>query len=401
MATGYRPEIIQRAFVDFVGSRLHPFWSLTTPKLRLLRRSALSADLIALQFEVNQAFRQQAADWQGGQYVNISVLIDGIYHQRSYSLVGLARQPLWWHDDIHGKTRKNTSNLTVTIAVKPQGLVSDYLSKRMPLGTVVNSSVPSGSFTLAQASSIKPSISTDKHAASATLKQPAPLLFIAGGSGITPMLGLITQALQCKYEVTLLHYNRTALFENEWQQLAAMYPAFTYHLINTEDANSYLAGTRHLSTASLLALDLPLADTQIFACGSRALLAGLYTAVDEITLPNGKQLRDHVIVENFGKVLPDFYDEQTHDKAAKPDKHTVYLRARQRQFSSDSTLLMAAEKAGIRLSHGCRQGICQLCRCHKISGVVKNIQTGKMSSDGDEFIQTCINVAMTDIVLDV
>lgn len=62
MATGYRPEIIQRAFVDFVGSRLHPFWSLTTPKLRLLRRSALSADLIALQFEVNQAFRQQAAD---------------------------------------------------------------------------------------------------------------------------------------------------------------------------------------------------------------------------------------------------------------------------------------------------------------------------------------------------
>lgn len=331
------------------------------------------------------------------------MLIDGIYHQRSYSLVGLARQPLWWHDDIHGKTRKNTSNITVTIAIKPQGLVSDYLSKRMPLGMVVNSSVPSGSFTLAQASLAKPTNApiNGQATAKSMLKNPTSLLFIAGGSGITPMLGLITQALQCKYEVTLLHYNRTALFENEWQQLAAMYPAFTYHLINTEDANSYLAGTRHLSTASLLALDLPLADTQIFACGSRALLAGLYTAVDEITLPNGKQLRDHVIVENFGKVLPDFYDEQTHDKAAKPDKHTVYLRARQRQFSSDSTLLMAAEKAGIRLSHGCRQGICQLCRCHKISGVVKNIQTGKMSSDGDEFIQTCINVAMTDIVLDV
>jgi len=401
MATGYRPEIIQRAFVDFVGSRLHPFWSLTVPKLRLLGRYALSEDLIALQFETNQAFRQQASNWQGGQYVNMSVLIAGIYHQRSYSLVGLARQPLWWQDGIHSKTRKNNSNLTVTIAVKPQGLVSDYLTKRMPLGTVVNSSVPSGSFTLAQGSSIKPSISTDKHTASVTLKQPAPLLFIAGGSGITPMLGIITQALQCEREVTLLHYNRTALFENQWQQLAAMYPAFTYHLINTEDANSYLAGTRHLSTASLLALDLPLADTQIFACGSHALLTGLYTAVDEITLPNGKQLRNHVIVENFGNILPDFYDQQTQDKAAKLDKQTVYLRTRQRQFSSDTTLLMAAEKAGIRLSHGCRQGICQLCRCHKISGVVKNIQTGKISSDGDEFIQTCINVAMTDIVLDV
>ncbi|WP_201598407.1 flavin reductase family protein [Psychrobacter vallis] len=400
MATGYRPEVIQRAFVDFVGSRLHPFWSLTAPKLRLLRRYALSQDLIALQFETNQAFRQQASDWQGGQYLNLNVLIDGIYHQRSYSLVGLAHQPLWWQDDIHDKSRKNRSNLTVTIAVKPQGLVSNYLTKRMPLGTTLNSSVPSGSFTLAQAS-LTQSTSTDKHATAATLKQPASLLFIAGGSGITPMLGLITQALQCQYEVTLLHYNRTVLLEKQWQQLAAMYPAFTYHLINTEDANSYLTGTRHLSTDSLLALDLPLADTQIFACGSRALLTGLYTATDKISLPNGKQLRDHVIVENFGNVLPNFYSDQTHDKAEKPDKQTIYLRTRQRQFSSDTTLLMAAEKVGIRLTHGCRQGICQLCRCHKISGVVKNIQTGKMSSDGDEFIQTCINVAMTDIVLDV
>nr|WP_250163523.1 2Fe-2S iron-sulfur cluster-binding protein [Psychrobacter sp. WY6] len=25
----------------------------------------------------------------------------------------------------------------------------------------------------------------------------------------------------------------------------------------------------------------------------------------------------------------------------------------------------AAEDAGIRLAHGCRQGICQLCRCIK------------------------------------
>ncbi|ERL55664.1 flavin reductase family protein [Psychrobacter aquaticus] len=401
MANGYRPEVIQRAFVDFVGSRLHPFWSLTAPKLRLLARYTLSEDLIALQFETNQAFRQQVSDWQGGQYVNISVLIDGIYHQRSYSLVGLAHQPLWWHDDIDTKARKNRSNLTVTIAIKPQGLVSDYLTKRMPIGTILNSSVPSGSFTLAQALLAKQSTSIDKHAAADMLKQSAPLLFIAGGSGITPMLGLITQALQSGHQVTLLHYNRTPLLDNQWQQLAAMYPAFTYHLINTEDANSYLAGTRHISTDSLLALDLPLADTQIFACGSHALLAGLHTATNKITLPNGKKLRDHVTVENFGNILPDFYGEQTHDKAEKPGKQTVYLRARQQQFSSDTTLLVAAEKAGIRLTHGCRQGICQLCRCHKISGVVKNIQTGKMSSDGDEFIQTCINVAMTDIVLDV
>ncbi|HCI30331.1 MAG TPA: hypothetical protein DFH98_01350, partial [Psychrobacter sp.] len=60
MANGYRPEIVQRAFVDFIGSRLHPFWSLTTPKLRLIARYEISDDLIALQFETNRAFRQQS-----------------------------------------------------------------------------------------------------------------------------------------------------------------------------------------------------------------------------------------------------------------------------------------------------------------------------------------------------
>ena len=59
MTTGYRPELIQRAFVDFISTRLHPFWSLTVPKLRLIARRTLSDDLIALQFEPNIAFKQR------------------------------------------------------------------------------------------------------------------------------------------------------------------------------------------------------------------------------------------------------------------------------------------------------------------------------------------------------
>ncbi|MEN6669718.1 iron-sulfur cluster-binding domain-containing protein [Psychrobacter sp. B38] len=394
MSTGYRPEWVQGAFVDLIGSRLNPFWSLTVPKIRLLARHRLSDDLIALQFETNRAFRQQALDIQGGQYLNLSVVIDGIFYQRRYSLVGLPQQSLWWQDDsANMKASKHKLRHTVTIAIKPQGKVSNYLIKRMPLGSTIHSSVPTGSFTLAQAALAQAEL----------VKKPehnpsAPVLFIAGGSGITPMLGLITEALQYGYQVTLLHYNRTLLLESQWQQLASDYPDFTYHLIDTADSSTYLAGTRHLSSDSLLTLNLPLAETIIFACGSHALLTGLYAAADQITLPDGKSLRDNIIVESFGSAFVDSTNEQSHDKEM---TQTVYLRARQRQFSSDTTLLTGAEKAGLRLTYGCRQGICQLCRCQKVSGVVKNVQTGKLSSDGNEFIQTCINVAMTDVVLDV
>ena len=407
MNTGYRPELIQRAFVDFIGSRLQPFWSLTIPKLRLIARQVLSEDLVALQFETNRAFGSQTIglqdDWKGGQHLNLSVVIDGVYHQRSYSLVGLPQQLLWWHDDtinnVINKRKKQQQRRTVTIAIKPQGLVSNYLSKRMTLGTIINSSMPSGDFTLENASLAKQVGSSIN--ITSELKRPAPLLFVAGGSGITPMLGLITQALQYGYQVTLLHYNRTSLLQSQWQQLAAAYPTFSYYLINTEDSATYLAGTPHLSKDSLLALDLPLADTKIFACGSQSLLAGLYSAVAKIKLAQNKNLRDNIMIENFGHAVADLNSEQQDDKAAKVKEQTIYLRARQRQFNSSTTLLTAAEDSGIRLSHGYRQGICQLCRCNKVSGVVKNIQTGKVSSDGYESIQTCINVAMTDVVLDI
>lgn len=421
MTSGYRPEIIQRAFVGFIGSRLHPFWSLTTPKLRLIARYALSENLISLQFEINRAFKQQVfglqGGWDGGQHINLSVPIDGIYHQRSYSLVGLPQQPLWWQDnainDGHNKNKKQQSH-TVTIAVKPQGLVSYYLTKHAPIGTIFDSSMPSGHFTLAHAHSAKQASSsiTELSAKNSDVKKPASLLFLAGGSGITPMLGLIMQALEAGQEVTLLHYNRMPVLMSYWKDLAIKFPTFTYHLINTDDPSTYLAGKRHLSAQSLLSLDLPLADTQIFACGSQTFLAELYRVAARIVLPSDSSssnshslrdnysLRDNIVIERFGTTLLELNSDGK-DKTDGTEPHTIYLRARQRQFDSSSTLLIGAEQAGIRMNYGCRQGICQLCHCNKVSGVVKNIQTGRISGDGFESIQTCNNVAMTDVVLDI
>lgn len=423
MTTGYRPEIIQRAFVDFIGSRLHPFWSLTTPKLRLIARQTINEELVALKFEANQAFKRQAFtiddSWHGGQHIHLTVPIEGINHQRSYSLVGMFPQPADLHNAIFDDNAKNAVNdsasnnlcATVTIAIKPQGLVSDYLTQQASLGTVFDSSLPSGDFTLADTSA-----KLTKQKSELSRSKQSPLLFIAGGSGITPMLGLITQALAQSRTVTLLYYHRTSLakspFQAYWQHLATAYPYFAYYMVNTADPNNYssqLAGSRHLDVDTLSLLPLSLAESTIFACGSSSLLAGLYRALETLSLPSDnhtlapkRSLRDNVIVERFGTALPDSdMSLGTNEETADIAVQTVYLRGRQQQFSSGTTLLLGAEQAGIRLSYGCRQGICQLCRCQKISGVVKNIQTGKLSSHGVESIQTCINIPMTDVILDV
>ena len=439
MTTGYRPEIIQSAFVTLISSRLSTFWSLSTPRLRLIARYKLSDELIALEFEANQAFRRQAfdlfEDWQGGQHISLSVPIEGIYHQRHYSLVGFYRQPMALQRAIDKPLISRTTDSlsrkrnTVTIAIKPQGIVSNYLTQQVALGAVFDSNIPTGDFTLDRSHS-----ALSLQANSSVDSVDVPLLFIASGSGITPMLGLITQALQQNRQVTLLYYHRGASlsansntttqpqapFLAYWQYLAANHDSFMYHIIDTCDASSYLASTRYLTAEGLLSLSLPLSKTAIFACGSPSLLSGLYRAIEKIDefnqeqLPNNDSstgpsidklssitrplsLKHNVIVEHFGSATPS-YDI---DKSDTTTPQTIYLRSRQQQFVSDSTLLTSAEQSGIRLSYGCRQGICQLCRCQKISGVVKNIQTGKLSSNGFESIQTCITVAMSDVVLDI
>ena len=431
MTTGYRPEIIQSAFINFLGSRLQPFWSLTTAKLRLVARHNLSDELVALEFETNQAFRRQAFelfdDWHGGQHISLSIPIEGVYHQRHYSLVGFYNQPhalqqaIFANSDSSRSKGNNHSTLdknnTITIAIKPQGLVSNYLTQQAALGTIFDSGIPVGDFTL------------EHNHSSVDFSSNSPLLFIAGGSGITPMLGLITQALKQDRQVTLLHYYRgsttviaslaLAPFESYWQHLADTHNNFNYHLVNTNDANSYLAGNRYLTTESLLALPLglpSLLQATIFACGSQPLLSGLYQAINEIKLTNkplinkvlpadpiltnDSLLKDRVIVEHFGTATLDSVIDENANKNNTVAEQTIYLRGRQQQFTTSKTLLLGAEQAGIRLNYGCRQGICQLCRCQKVSGVVKNLQTGKLSSNGFESIQTCINVAMSDVVLD-
>ena len=237
MGASYRPEIIQGAFINFLGSRLQPFWSLTTPRVRLIARQALNDELFALQFETNQAFKRQAFakndDWQGGQYISLTTPLNGIYHQRNYSIVGLAQQPLALQKSMFAQTSLDDNKglndkKLLTIAIKPQGLVSDYLTERAKLGEVFDAGIPNGDFTLEQMTLNRPSQILQSQAnklTQNTLEQSAlaSLLFIAGGSGITPMLGLITQALEQGYLVTLLYYQRGSKsatpFVSYWQYL--------------------------------------------------------------------------------------------------------------------------------------------------------------------------------------
>jgi len=426
--TTYRPKLVENAFVDFISERISPFHSPLSPKVQLVNRYWLTDDLVALQLRPNKNWLKQlgrcaqgSVPWQPGQNLTLGVTLGGIRHNRSYSLVGTPDISLLAPETYSRLTpfakpaaNKSRPPLEVlTLVIRPRGQISDYLAHDAEIGEVYDCSLPQGSFTLAGQQ-----VTADQ-----------PLGFVASGSGITPMPGLITDALQSGTDerpVTLLYYHHQHAFIDFWQHLSECYPNFHCHLVNTNDSDSYIADSRYISLAVLKETQLDTPECHLFACGSTSLLAGLTESLgqlehNKIAAKQGEQpvantelstsTIANLAVESFDQVLapsrPIEGTESLPDNAAiaasSAPPLNIHLRRRGRVLpvlTATQSILQCAEAERIQLPHGCRQGICNTCRCDKISGVVKDLVTGKITHGGQESIKPCISIALTDVVLD-
>lgn len=465
-STQYRPKIIETAFVDFISERIYPFGSPVTAKVKLLNKVWLTNSLVAIELAPNKRWQRQlkrrqslsalspSALWQAGQHIHLGVKIGSICHQRNYSLLGttsasplsgifparLNSQQLGTLrqakvNDVDAHRHADTAN-SLHIVIKPQGLVSNYLAYDAKVGEVFDCDLPEGEFTLAQQR--------------VTAQQP--LGFIASGSGITPMPGLISEALRtgaASRPVTLLYYYNNqshqtqadtdarfahknshqqyhdqpshatqlrhpahsprysdsaihphgAVFIEYWQQLAKSYPNFRYHLVNTANPSSYIAASRHLTLPVLETINLADAQCLIFACGAPGLMLSLPQLV-----PGKLAMEYFEQPPNLAGAAEANNQSEPNPSAVPADSpKAVRFRRRQRQLqmlTATQSILSSAEAEGIKLQHGCRQGICNMCRCDKVSGVVENLKTGELSHDGFESIKPCISTPLTDVVLD-
>ena len=413
---GYRPKLIETVFMDFISERTLPFLS-PSPKVKVLSKTWLSDDLLALRLLPNRAWRRQyqqiyepvktnesnKSHWQTGQHILLSVTIDGVCLHRSYSLVGLPEWDVLAEDETFGEAKpQHEQDMVLTIAIKRQGRVSNHLAVAVQAGDVLDCGLPSGQFTLRQHE-----VTADE-----------PVAFVCAGSGVTPILGLVTDALQTgspERPVTLLYYAKTPVFMTQWQTLQRQYPNFRCHIVATTFAGSYILGKRHLDKAVLDEVGISL-QHKIYACGATPMLSSLTMALSEQAMEAGQDINapnplDNLILERFGRVgLTDAQlanvnlATEDEENIAINEHATVLLARRGVSFhvvNATPSILLGAERAQIYLPYGCRQGMCQICRCDKQSGIVKNLLTGEVSDDGAESIRICVSAPVTDVVLDV
>ena len=279
--------------------------------------------------------------WRGhepGQYVRIGLDVDGVRLWRSYSLTSAPGNGL----------------LTITAKAVPDGLVSAHLAQELQPGQLVHLDQAIGDF---------------------VLPNPAPrkVLFVTGGSGITPVMGMLRAGLDRLVDVVLVHSEACAedvIFGSELRGFAA---DGRLRLVE-----QHTDSQGRLDLAALEALVPDMAERETWACGP----AGLLDALEE-------QWSDPELL----------HTERFRTALAEPGEGgTVHFNRAGVTLELDgaTAILNAGEEAGVLMPSGCRMGICFSCVLPLREGSVRDLRTGDVTTaaPGDGvLIQTCISAA--------
>lgn len=345
-------KVVDEEWLDFAVGHVNPLFSVSRTKASVVSIRAETADAATFEFQPN-------GNWGGfvpGQFVPVRVVIDGRMHERCYSLTSVP----------------GADTLSITVKRQPNGLVSNWLHDNLKVGDVIELGRVAGEFMLPEPT-------------------PAQMLFLAGGSGITPVFSLIRAALMQNpaADIVLVYYARgyqDLILGETLSGLAQTHAGFRIQLVLScehvlpEDQQGYF------SAEQLLAACPDYAQRQAFLCGPGGMIKAVIGHYEE------QGLDAQLTKEFFG--LPPVVKTGASAEVS-------YAKAGITVETTAATLLVAAEEAGLKPAFGCRMGVCNSCSCIKKEGVVRNMLTGEVNDTPNTQIRICISEPLSAVTLDI
>lgn len=346
--------LVSPPVVDFWMQELGLTWAWQRTLARVVDRRVEALDHVTLVLQPNGRFR----GFQPGQHANVAVAVDGVRLTRSYSLTELPQR---------------NGRVAITVKQIAGGKVSTQLSSRSRVGDILELSPAFGTMTL-------------------PASLPNRLLFLAAGSGITPLMSL-TRALAAQtmpVPVTLVYWARhraELCYAEELRALTVRFPRFQFQVVLTQEAELIRTERRGRPSVSLLTALVPdLVDRSVYACGP----GGFVAAVREIVQPIARDFQAESFTPTPLTVNP------------ATDTVRVTLAASQQtlELPTGQPLLAALEAAGLQPPSGCRMGICHTCVCRKVAGTTRDVHTGEAHTETDAALRLCVSAAHSDLILD-
>lgn len=291
-----------------------------------------------------------------GQFLTLHLAPGGVPTRRSYTI---ASTPTW------------RDRIEITVKREDQGLVSRFLHDELKPGDEVEIEAPNGTFYF-------------------TGKEAGSILLIGGGVGITPMMSAARYLTDTGWPgpVHLLLGFRTPadyIFRDEIAALQARNPNLRV-TVTMSGPDASWSGRQGRIDAALLAETLAgIAYERAHICGPPAMMHAVKSALLELGM-GGTQIR----TEAFGT---DKRDPTARGTVSDTIGGTVLFQtsATRAPVPVGSTILDAAEAAGVFIDAACRSGTCGSCRVKLASGAVRmQVEDALTEQDKAEgYILTC------------
>lgn len=326
------------------------FCEMSTLRIEVTRIVTELPDVKTIYFQPDRPLTYRA-----GQFITLIRLTNGHELRRNYSF---------------SSAPSEAGIFSITFKRIPNGAFSRWLFDQVKVGDQIDALEPAGLFTVSAEMNRKGNL----------------LVFLAAGSGITPIFSIIKELLARNPAVKLLliYSNKTAsqaLFAKELKALQHQYPStfdnewlFSDHADLMKARLSKLVLQEIVRQRRLTGWD----NTWVFACGPFE-----YMRTARIVLMNEGLPDSHYRREQFQELEPVKVDKQYYDQ----QDRVIRLDYRGQQTDLlvpwNVSILDAALKAGISLPYSCHAGRCSTCRGKLLRGKVW-MHYNQVLTDADE-----------------
>ncbi len=304
--------------------------------------------------------------FEAGQYINLFVDMQGVRTSRPYSI---------------SSAPSETAYYDITVRKQPGGFVSDYLLGGVKPGDRFDSSGPAGQFRYNP------------------LIHGRDLVFIAGGSGITPFMSMLREATDRGLDrnIHLIYGNRVEddiIFHAELKARAARHANFTYIPVISEPSKACTELTGLISADLMKRVLGGVEGKNFFLCGPGALYDFCMPELEKLGVPARKVRR-----EMFGAPV-NITAEPGWPSGVKADtRFTVKVKGKgELSALAGEPLLISLERAGHVIPALCRSGECSLCRVKLLSGKVYQPENARVRASDIKYgyVHSCAAYPVSD-----
>lgn len=300
-----------------------------------------TASAVTIQFDTGG----QPFMYKPGQFINITLTINGTAVTRSYSL-----------SSVYGRDK----HPAITVKKVAGGIMSNYIADKASAITHWTVSGPYGSFTPVN------DTWSAKH-----------VVLLAGGSGITPLYTIARSVIDSSPDtrVTIIYASRTpdeiifrkdiALWQEQYQERINV-----HHVISVYEeaaATDFIKGRlSKLVTRKLIqqAVGDPHEAVHYFICGPTGLMKMQQEMLEALQVP-----ADHIFMEWFSP--EPIKEEEGLPGAAQEVLLHFYEQCNLLEVAAGKTILEAALEDRIPLPYSCKGGTCGICAAKLTAGKVK------------------------------